>query len=165
MNIRASKLVAVIAVVVAAMSPLGAQGFKITQPPPNCRILDKRLDNPYDDTHHYLQPRMAWHAEYATASLLTGFALRKWTRLPNWVIGIAPTFAFGIAPHVRGGIIKRSYPINPLDWAFDAWTRAGPSFWIVAHRDDSTDVVWKHHAVATGIFLAGYAALACYSSP
>lgn len=44
---------------------------------------------------------MAWHAEYAAASLLTGFALRKFTRPPNWLIGIAPTFAFGIAPHVQ----------------------------------------------------------------
>lgn len=142
-----------------------AQGFRVRQPPANCNLAERKFDNPFSDTKGYVQPRIAWHAEYAVASMGIAYAVHRITHLPGWASAAAATVAIGVVPHVRSVLIQRRYPINPGDLAFDFWDRATPAFWVIGHRDDSTRTVWKNHGIATGTWLLGYAALACYASP
>ena len=144
---------------------VGAQGLKVTQPPGDCNLIERKFDNPFSDTKGYVQPRIAWHAEYAVASMGIAYAVHRITHLPGWASAAAATIAIGVVPHVRSVLIQRRYPIDPGDLAFDFWDRATPAFWMVGHRDDSTRTVWKNHMIAGGTWLLGYAALACYASP
>lgn len=144
---------------------LPAQGLKVTQPPRNCHIFEQRFDNPFSDTKGYWQPAVAWHAEYALGSLGLSYGLHRFLHFPSWLAAGTVTVGIGIAPHVRSVLIKRTYPINPGDIAFDLWDRATPAFWAVAHKDDSTKIAWKSHLRSTGTWLIGYALLACFASP
>lgn len=93
--------------------------LRVVQPAPDCRVFRSALDNPYDDTHLYSQPRIAWHVERMVAGALLTRALVK-ARVPARVARWAPA-ALSLALHVRG-YARKAYPVNPGDWLADAFT-------------------------------------------
>jgi len=166
LSVKLPSVTKIAATLAIALAPhIGAQGLKVSQPPANCDLTQRKFDNPFSDTKGYVQPRIAWHAEYAVASMGIAYAVHRVTHLPGWASAAAATIAIGVVPHVRSVLIQRRYPINPGDLAFDFWDRATPGFWVIGHRDDATRPVWKNHLISGGTWLLGYAALACYASP
>ncbi len=105
--------------------------------------------------------RYEWHAFYAGLSTLTAYGIHKTTKLPRWASAAIATVGIGLVPHIRGGLIKRDYPVHALDWGFDILNRGAPAFLVMGQAGNS----WQSRALAATAYIGGYAALACYSSP
>jgi len=136
---------------------LRAQRISIAQPSRDCRLTRSAFDNSFSDSRGYWQPRIAWHAEYAALSLATAYGIHRVTHLsPMWSAAVA-TVGLGLVPHIRGGIVNRSYPINPMDWTFDLWDRGAPVAWAYG-RDNG-------YMKPALVWLSGYAGLACWGEP
>jgi hypothetical protein len=152
---RAALLLALLAL------PLSAQGLRITVPAPDCALADRRFDNPFSDRAGWTMRRYQWHAFYFGLSSLAAEGIHRTTKLPRWASATIATIGIGVVPHIRGGIIKREYPINPLDWTFDAVNRAAPLIiWTGASGNS-----WQSRTLAVTTIVSSYAALACYASP
>jgi hypothetical protein len=143
-----------------------AQGLKITQPGPNCNLFESRFDNPFSDTKGFYQPAIAWHAEYALSSYVFAWGIDKATghHLPGWLTAGIVIGAYQI-PHIRGGFIRRDYPINPLDMTYDFVNRATPAVWAVGNSDDSTRSWLSTHWKPATVWLVTDLALSCWASP
>jgi len=151
-------LTLVLAIWVLSPRPLPAQS---PDSGPDCNLAEKRYDNPFADHSGWRMRRYQWHAFYAVASIATAEGIHRATRLPRWASAVTATVALGLIPHIRNGLVLRRYPINTLDWGFDLFNRAAPIFvWSGRQSDD-----WKARTLAATGYVAGYAALACYSSP
>jgi len=151
---------------VSALTPIAAtpaQGWQIRQPSPDCDLTRRAYENPFTDRHHYIQPRLAWHIEYAVASMAIAYAVHR-AGLPRWASTLTAV-GLGVAPHIRGGLIQGRYPINPGDAVFDAWNRAVPAYWAAGTFDDTTPGRARSRAHAVGVWLGGYVASACFASP
>jgi hypothetical protein len=136
---------------------LPAQRLSISQPGRDCRLTRSAFDNTFSDTKGYWQPRIAWHAEYAALSLATAYGIHRLTHLSPMWSAVVTTVGLGLVPHIRGGIINRTYPIEPMDWAFDAWDRGTPIAWAYG-RDNG-------YMKPALVWLSGYAGLACWGEP
>ena len=147
------------------VAPLPAQGLRITQPSPDCRLWQSAFDNPFSDTNGYTQPRAVWHAEYALASYGIAALIQRVTHVRPWIAATMTTVAIGVLPHVRSVLIQRRYPINPGDLAFDAVNRATPFIAVARHTDDSTRSFLANHWKPVAVWLAADLSLACFSSP
>jgi hypothetical protein len=138
-----------------------AQGLRISQPPPDCSLAAKRYDNPFSDSHGWTMRRYEWHAFYFGLSTIAAEGIHRVTKLPRWASATIATVGIGVIPHIRGGIIKRQYPIAPLDWAFDGVNRAAPLIiWTGA-----SGKTWQSRTLAATTIASSYFALACYASP
>lgn len=136
---------------------LPAQQRLINPQTRDCRLTRSAYDNPLSDTQGYWQPRIAWHAEYAALSFAAAYTIHRVTHLsPMWSAAVT-TVGLGLIPHIRGSLMNGTYPIHPMDWAFDMWDRGMPFVWAA-----SGDYGYKRPAL---VWLAGYAALACYAEP
>lgn len=140
--------------------PAGAQTATVYLSRPNCHVFAPHVDQPFDHTHSFTQPAIAWDAEAAGLSLGTGMLL-KHLGAPWWVAGALPTIGFGLVPHLIGWRTGR-YNIDVAHWTFVLVNRATPAVWAVAHRDDSTHTVWTTHAKAAALWLAADASLSCF---
>lgn len=130
----------------AMLTVLLALQLHVVQPPPDYRLWQYRIENPVTGLEGGLmQPRIAFHAEYAIGSVLLAKALQK-VHVPP----IITVLSIAVVPHILGGVIQKRYPINPGDWVFDAWKMSLP----LVH---TTKVRWR--------WLAGYAVLSGYGSP
>ena len=143
----------------------GAQ-VRFKRPTVDCNLARKAFDNPFHDSRGWWMRRYLWHAGFQVGSLGVGYGLHRFTSLPTWAAAGTPTIGLGLLPHVRQTLIGDA-TINSADWAFDLWNRSTPTIWAVAHKKDHDGggIRWKRHAVALGVFLVGYAALSCFSSP
>jgi len=143
---------------VLAASTLRAQS---SNPPADCDLRQRRFDDPFADHVGWTMPRYQWHAFYAVASVAAAEGIHRATHMPRWASAVTATVALGIIPHIRGGLLMKRYPIDPLDWGFDAFNRSAPIFVWRGLSDDG----WQSKTIAATTYAAGYAALACYSSP
>lgn len=120
---------------------LGAQAIRIVQPPPDCRVFRVAAENPFSDSKLYVQRRVAWHIEKATAGALATTALEH-IGVPRRIAALTPAL-FTIALHIRG-IVRRTYALNPMDWLADAWmvspAAMRPTTWLVGYA--VLDVCW-----------------------
>jgi len=151
---------------VYALTPIAAtraQGWQIRQPSPDCDLTRRAYENPFTDGHHYIQPRLAWHIEYAVGSIAVAYVVHR-LGLPRWASTLT-AIGLGVAPHIRSGLIQRRYPINPGDVVFDVWDRAVPAYWASGAFDDTTSDRARDRAHAVGVWLGGYVATACFASP
>lgn len=153
------KRLAVVLALVCATG-LSAQTAPIYLSRPNCHAFAPHVEQPFDYTHSYTQPAIAWDAEFAAGSLATGMLLRR-LGAPLWVAGALPTVAFGLVPHLVGWRMGR-YNIDLAHWTQSLWDRATPAVWAVAHRDDSTRTIWRNHVEAAAIWLAVEVPLTCF---
>lgn len=99
------------------MAPLMAGLFVARLSAQDCRIWQMAQDNPFSDSRHYTQPRIAWHAEKAAASWV-GVTVARKLHAPKWA-RVVPALVV-TALHVRG-TIRRTYRVNAADWIADAW--------------------------------------------
>jgi hypothetical protein len=159
-----SSILVMLTVLLLSMSA-GAQGLRVTQPPPDCNVFKSAFDNPFSDTRGWTQPRIAWHAEYAVGSYFIASVVRKVTHLPPWLAATVTSVGIGVLPHVRSVVIQRRYPINPGDIAFDAVNRATPYVWLASHSDDTTRSWASTHWKPVATWLVADLSLACFSSP
>lgn len=141
-----------------------AQGLHVTQPPPDCNLGRVAYDNPFGEARRYKQARVLWHLEYAAGSLAVSYVLHRVVHLPWWA-SAGVTVGLGVAPHIRGGVLQRKYPINPGDWVFDFWDRAVPAIWAANHHDEPQQSKVRNLGASFEKWLAGYAATACFASP
>lgn len=160
-------LIASIALAIATWTaaPSSAQGFRVVQPAPDCRIFQRRYDNFTDfSSTGFVQSRIAWHAEMAVLSLATAYLISKAFHWGAWPAAATTAIGLGLVPHVRSVLIQRRYPMNPGDWAFDLWNRAVPA---VNAIDDHAPTITLKSVSAKGaaMWLVGYVALACFSDP
>ncbi len=128
---------------------------------PNCDLTQRRFDDPFSDHVGWSMPRYQWHAFYAVASIAASEGIHRVTHMPRWASAVTATVAIGIIPHIRGGLLIKRYPVDPLDWSFDAFNRSAPIF-VWSGMSGGT---WQSKTIAATTYAAGYAALACYSSP
>ena len=128
---------------------------------PDCNLARRAYDNPFSDSRGWSMRRYQWHGFYAGLSTLAAYGIHKSTRLPAWASAAIASVGIGLVPHIRGGLIKRDYPVNALDWSFDALNRSAPSFFVLGGRGNN----WQSKTIAATSFVGGYLALACYSSP
>jgi hypothetical protein len=159
---RAMTIVALLAV---AIGPAHAQRLEIAMQPANCALADQAFDNPFSDATGWTMRRYQWHGFYAALSLTAAYVIHRATGLPPWLSATVASVGIGLVPHIRGGLIRRDYPIDPADWAFDAWNRSTPLLWVLGTR--SADSAHRTRAAlsAAAIYAGGYAALACHASP
>lgn len=143
--------------------PTAAQAKQHVTPPrgPDCNLARRAYDNPFSDSRGWSMRRYEWHGFYAGLSTLAAYGIHKTTRLPAWASAAIASVGIGLVPHIRGGLIKRDYPVNALDWSFDALNRSAPSFVVLGNYGNK----WQSKAIAATSFVGGYLALACYSSP
>lgn len=150
---RAWRTVLVLAIALA-VSSLSARAQVVAQSRRDCRLADRRYDSGWHMRRYEL------HAVHAGASIAVAELLHRGARLPRWASALTATVFIGIIPHVTGGIILRNYPINPMDWAFDAFNAsASLLLWRGLHDG------WRPKVEAAAAEVAGYAALACWASP
>jgi hypothetical protein len=127
----------------------------------NCDLTQRRFDDPFSDHRGWSMRRYEWHAFYAVGSIAASEGIHRVTHMPRWASAVTATVALGILPHIRGGLLIKRYPIDPLDWSFDAFNRSAPIFvWRGMSGGN-----WQSKTIAATTYAAGYAALACYSSP
>jgi hypothetical protein len=129
--------------------------------PRDCNLARPAYDNPFSDSRGWTMRRYEWHAFYAGLSTLTAYGIHKTTKLPAWASATIATVGIGLLPHIRGGLIKHEYGVNALDWGFDVLDRGAPAL-LVLGRSGHT---WQSKTLAATTLVAGYFALACYSSP
>lgn len=104
--------------------------------------------------------RYQWHAFYAGLSVATAEAIHRTTHMPRWASAATATVAIGLVPHVRG-VIRRRYPFDARDWAFDLVDRSAPLFvW-----RESAPQSWESRTVTAAAYAGAYLSLACYASP
>jgi len=127
----------------------------------DCRLARQAYDNPFSDSRGWSMRRYQWHAFYAGLSTAAAYGIHKTTRLPKWASAAIATVGIGLVPHIRGGLIKRDYPVHVLDWSFDVMNRSAPAFFVLGQSGNN----WKSRTLAATTFVGGYLALACYSSP
>lgn len=154
------KLLVLIPILFGAFAPvtLSAQTLR---PRADCNLAERRFDNPLGDNTGWSMRRYEWHAFYAVTSTAAAEGIHRVTHAPRWVSAATATIALGLVPHIRGGLLMKRYPIDPLDWSFDIVNRAMPIFvWSGARAK-----TWRGRAVAATSYVAAYAALACYASP
>jgi hypothetical protein len=141
-----------------APATLAAQPAK---PQVDCNLAERRFDNPLGDNSGWSMRRYQWHAFYAVTSTVAAEGIHRVTHAPRWVSAATATVALGLVPHIRGGLLIKRYPVDPLDWSFDIVNRSMPLFvWNGARAK-----TWRARAVTATSYVAAYAALACYASP
>jgi hypothetical protein len=160
-HMKRLRVLLVLATLLASCSttpaPAFAQGFRVVQPAPDCNLGRRAFDNPFSDTKGYVQPRIAWHVEYAVGTALLTWAIDKATPLPKWASATTATVLVGVVPHARSVFWQRRYPINPGDLAFDLVNRSTP-FVMVSSAP-------ARRWLAFSTWLAADALLSCLSSP
>jgi hypothetical protein len=124
-------------------------------------LARRAYDNPFSDSRGWSMRRYQWHAFYAGLSTLTAYGIHKTTKLPAWASAAVATVGIGLLPHIRGGLIKHDYKVNPLDWGFDMFNRGAPTILLVGQSGNT----WQSRTLAATTLVGGYFALACYSSP
>jgi hypothetical protein len=124
-------------------------------------LARRAYDNPFSDSRGWEMRRYQWHAFYAGLSTLTAYGIHRTTKLPTWASAAVATVGIGVLPHIRGGLIKRDYKVNALDWGFDVFNRGAPTILVVGQSGNN----WQSKTLAATTFVGGYFALACYSSP
>jgi hypothetical protein len=151
-------LISATTLVLVAASALPAQ----TSPnSPDCDLTKRRFDDPFRDHSGWWMPRYQWHAFYAVASIAAAEGIHRVTHMPRWASAVTATVALGLVPHIRGGLVTKRYPIDPLDWGFDAFNRSAPIFVWGGERAGT----WQSRTIAATSYVAGYAALVCFASP
>lgn len=131
------------------------------RPQPDCNLAERRFDNPLGDHTGWSMRRYQWHAFYAVTSTVAAEGIHRVTHAPRWVSAATATVALGLVPHIRGGLLIKRYPVDPLDWSFDIVNRAMPLFVWSGTRSKT----WRGRAATATSYVAAYAALACYASP
>lgn len=149
---RALSVLLLLVLVLIASAPAHAQLY--VHPPSDCRLADRRYDG------GLVMRRYELHALKASGSLAAAELVHRTTHLPRWASAITATVFIGILPHITGGIILRTYPINPMDWAFDLFNASAPVLVWAGSRGG-----WRSAVGATALEVAGYATLACWASP
>ena len=128
--------------------------------PRDCNLARRAYDDPFTDSRGWHMRRYQWHAFYAGLSVATAEAIHRTTRMPRWASAATATVAIGLVPHVRG-VIRRRYPFDARDWAFDVVDRSAPLFvWRV-----SAPQSWTSRTVTAAGYAGSYLSLACYASP
>ena len=145
----------------ALVSATHAAQSQTTHSASDCRLARRAYDNPFSDSRGWSMRRYEWHAFYAGLSTLTAYGIHKTTKLPSWASAAIATVGIGLVPHIRGGLIRRDYAINALDWSFDVVNRGAPAFVALGQSGKS----WESKTLAATAFVGSYLALACYSSP
>ena len=128
---------------------------------PDCNLAERRFDNPVADHSGWWMRRYQWHAFYAITSTVAAEGIHRVTHLPRWASAVTAAVVLGVAPHVRSSLLTRQYPVDPLDWGFDAFNRAAPIFVWSGLSGGS----WRSKTLAAATYAVGYASLACYASP
>jgi hypothetical protein len=158
-RVRLRPLIAAAIIVIVAASASSAQNAPSS--PRDCDLTKRRFDDPFADHAGWWMPRYQWHAFYAVASVAAAEGIHRVTHMPRWASAVTATVALGIIPHIRGGLVTKRYPIDPLDWGFDAFNRSAPLFVWGGDRGGT----WQSKTLAATSYVAGYAALVCYASP
>lgn len=135
-----------------------AQSIKFHIDKPNCNPLSKRYDNPLIGVG-WTMPRVGWHVLYpaVTLGIAEGIEYVSRDKVSPLVSTIGAILLVGLMPHIRGGIIRREYPIDILDWTSKLWNRSLPVWDHLSERNRSRRDLLT--------YLGGDLALSCFSHP